>query len=60
MLNIMQGGPMHNTIIETQDLVTDINKSWITEYKWTSHTITGSMSGKIARVWEFVEAVQKA
>jgi len=51
---------MHNTIIETQDLVTDINKSWITEYKWTSHTITGSMSGKIARVWEFVEAVQKA
>lgn len=56
MLNIFQGGPQHNTIMETSDLVKPgPSGAWICTYRWTKETITGSVSGKIARVWRFIE-----
>lgn len=56
MLNIFQGGPRHNELVETEELMKreDVGK-WITSYAWTAEKITGSVSGREARVWRFKE-----
>lgn len=59
MLNIFQGGPQHNRLIETHDLIHDRELDvvrWITDYAWTPEKIIGSVSGREARVWRFKES----
>ena len=55
LLNIMIGGPHHNVIAETQDLATNPDFAWVHLYEWTPKKIIGSVSGREARVWEFIE-----
>lgn len=59
-LNIFQGGDHHNEIWTTGELLRGrgdggqqerLYAPWITSYKWTPETITGSASGRVARVW---------
>jgi hypothetical protein len=51
VLNLMRYGPHHNELVETEQLVGDGKYSWIAEYAWTPEKITGSVSGREARVW---------
>lgn len=56
MLNIFQGGPHHNELVETYDLTRDSQYSWISDYVWTPEKIVGSVSGREARVWRYKDA----
>lgn len=62
-LNLFQHGPHHNEIWSNEDLVTRSEKlpsaAWITDYCWTPETVSGSESGRLARVWVHREALQK-
>lgn len=43
-------GPLHNTLVTASDLI-HTPRAGITEYKWTTGVMTGSESGRKARVW---------
>lgn len=56
VLNIFLGGPQHNTLVETADLLRDpAYGQWITTYGWTPETLVGSLTGREARVWRYKE-----
>jgi hypothetical protein len=57
MLNLFRFGPHHNELIETEELMKrrDVG-GWITSYAWTPEKITGSVSGREARVWVYKES----
>lgn len=59
-LNLFMGGPHHHEVWSVEQLLyknDDVPDAgvWITDYKWTPKTVTGSESGLVARVWEFDE-----
>lgn len=56
MLNLFQGGPAHNRLVETEDLMKPAaDVSWIASYAWTPEIIVGSATGREARVWSYKE-----
>jgi hypothetical protein len=46
----LYGGPHHNVVSSAHDLIRT-PRAGFTEYRWTPKTITGSESGRPARVW---------
>jgi hypothetical protein len=57
MLNLFQGGAHHNELVETSDLTSKGEFSWVIDYSWTTEIIYGSQSGRPARVWRPKEQV---
>lgn len=43
-------GPFHNTVVTTTELI-KTPRPGILEYRWTPSLLTGSDSGRQARVW---------
>lgn len=43
-------GPLHNTLVTASDLL-HTPRQGVSEYRWTSGVMTGSESGRKARVW---------
>lgn len=60
VLNIMQGGPRHNEIVETHVLATSHTMGWIVDYVWTPEILEGSQTGRQARVWRYREVTMDA
>lgn len=61
-LNLFQYGDHHNELRTVRELLyardnSDPVASWITQYRWTEETITGSESGRVARVWKHIDAL---
>jgi hypothetical protein len=60
-LNLFQGGDHHNELWTNQELLhgreTGEKAYWITDYTWTPDTVTGSESGRAARVWVLHESL---
>lgn len=52
-LHLFRYGDHHNELWTTQDLLYGPSDcaSWITQYAWTTETVQGSETGRIARVW---------
>lgn len=57
VLNLMRFGPHHHELHETHDLTQNGDNSWILDYRWTPELVTGSESGKRARVWVHKDSV---
>lgn len=65
-LNLMRFGPLHNMILSNADLMRGRHGEMTEQdtmvhahghrYRWTADTVTGSESGRVARVWEFKES----
>lgn len=57
-LNLFQGGEHHNELWTVAELLYGRENgdcaSWITDYTWTEDTVTGSDSGRVARIWRHV------
>lgn len=54
-LHIFRGGPLHNELRTSEDLLHKRDPELvrrITEYRWVPETLTGSESGRVARVWK--------
>ena len=61
-LNLLQGGPIHNTILDnnqilSRKLILESNDGkrvleHIDDYRWTDETLTGE-SGRVARIWRY-------
>lgn len=56
-LNIFQYGEHHNELWTVRELLYGKPDApscapWITDYVWCNETITGSESGRVARVWK--------
>lgn len=61
-LNLFQYGDHHNEMWTVKELLYGRDDgascaSWITDYAWTNETITGSESGRVARVWKLKTAL---
>jgi len=54
--NLMRFGPRDNEVVETHELI--YSDFPILEYRWTPETVTGSESGRIARVWVWARQQQ--
>ncbi len=54
-LNLFYWGAHHNEVWTNDQLLYKCpeleSATWITDYRWTWKTVTGSKSGKVARVW---------
>ena len=63
-LNLLQGGPLHNTFLSNAELLDRVAISLkdngdfvlqnVDRYRWTDETVTGQ-SGKVARIWRYKE-----
>jgi hypothetical protein len=51
MLNLFQGGAHHNELVETSDLTSKAEFTWVSDYSWTPELVVGSLTGRKARVW---------
>lgn len=60
VLNLFRFGPHHHELYETKELISSTDYAWISNYRWTSETVTGSESGREARVWVYADHVQPA
>lgn len=62
-LNLFQYGDHHNELWTVAELLHGREKgestTWITDYRWTDEVITGSESGRVARVWRHKDAPAK-
>lgn len=54
-LHLFRNGPRHNEVWSTEELLTKTSDehvaAWIAGYDWTEETVTGSETGRTARVW---------
>lgn len=60
-LNLLQGGPLHNTLLSNSELIDRVAigvredgehiLKHIDQYRWTPETIVGSETGRTARIW---------
>jgi hypothetical protein len=60
-LNLFQNGDHHNELWTNQELLYGKDSGekayWITDYTWTADTITGSESGRVARIWVLAKSL---